>query len=83
MSAKEKQRKEKNILERMQFLDTVKGFAAEDLGDYGTVSVEINRNLWKKNRTESFFSLEVNLQYVVRSEYDYDVTYSGRIVKVW
>ena len=83
MSAKEKQRKEKIILEKMQLLDTVKGFAAEDLGDYGTVSVEINRNLWKKNRTERFFSLEGNLQYVVRSEYDYDVTYSGIIVKVW
>ena len=82
-SIEEKHKKEKSIIQKMHLLDTVRKFAAEDLSDYGSVSIEINRNLWKKNKIEKFFSLEVNLQYIVRSEYDYDVTYVYKTIKTW
>ena len=74
----------KKICDRLCYLDNIREEASEDVGCYGSVSKNINRELWQKNRAERIYGIKITLWYTTTQDYfgevDIDVDFEYEVI---
>lgn len=77
------EKKLKNICGQLCRIDGIREMAAEDIGDHGEVSKDINEELWQKNQVEKTYKVIIALWYTTTQDYfgevdvDVDCEYEG------
>ena len=57
------------IMNQLNSMSALEEMAGEDLGDYGCVSEDIHKELWKKNQMERFYAIRIEVSYETTREY--------------
>lgn len=74
----------KRIYGHLCSIDSIREMASEDIGDYGQVSEEINRDLWDKNQNEKTYEISLALWYTTTQDYfgeiDVDVDFKYEVL---